>query len=67
MADVSVPRPFMTIKEAAKYTGLSYKYIRNGCLKGEIAYVPNGRIYMINMPLFMESLYNISVGTKKPL
>ena len=67
MNNSTFPRPFMTIREAAEYTGLSQKYLRSGCIAGRIPYVASGRVYMINMPLLFESLNNISTGTKKPL
>ena len=36
------------IKEAAKRTGLSYYYLRNACLRGEIVHIRAGAKILIN-------------------
>ena len=65
MDNTNTPRPFMTIREAAEYTGLSQKYLRSGCIAGRIPYVASGRVYMINMPLLLDMLKNLSMETAK--
>lgn len=44
----SVP-VMIPIKKAAAITGLSYDYIRNGCLEGKIVHIRTGNKYMINL------------------
>lgn len=38
------------IREAAERTGLSYKCLREMCLRGEIAFYRTGKKYLINFP-----------------
>lgn len=45
---------------AAIITGLSTKYLRQGCINGEIPHVRIGLDYRINMPLFLEQLNEAS-------
>ena len=47
---------FQPYRVAAEITGLSYKYIRDGCLKGEIPSIRVGADMRVNMPLFLEQL-----------
>jgi len=59
---------FVPIKEACKRTGLSMKALRTGCKKKEIPHIrigdgENAR-FMINLPLFLEQLNDISTGGK---
>ena len=53
-------KQFYSLREAAEDLGLSYKYLRLGCLSGEIPCIRSGdgknaKIY-INMPLLREKL-----------
>ncbi len=41
-------KPFLTIKEAAKASGLSQYFLRKGCKSGEIPCVKSGSKFMIN-------------------
>ena len=49
-------KPFMTIKEACNYTGLSQGFLRRGVKDGSIPAVSVGAKYMINMRLFFEKM-----------
>lgn len=46
----------LPIKEVASRTGLSYFFIRQLCLKGEIVHVRAGTKYLINFPKFIDYL-----------
>lgn len=48
--------PFQTIQNAARTTGLSQYYLRNGCRDGSIPHIMSGSTYMINMSLLLEDL-----------
>ena len=47
---------FMTRKEAAEYTGLSYSYIRQGTDQGKIPHIKSGTKILVNVPLLIEKL-----------
>jgi len=47
---------FQSIRGASEITGLSQKYIRDGCRTNTIPHVMCGSDYRINMALFMEQL-----------
>ena len=53
-------KTFYSLREAAEHLGLSYKYLRLGCLAGEIPCIragegKNAKFY-VNMPLLQEKL-----------
>ena len=48
--------PFMKIKDAAKVTGLSMYYLRNGCKDGSVPHVKSGTVYLVNIPRLLEKL-----------
>lgn len=48
--------PFMTIPEAAKFTGLSKCFLRAGCKDGSIQHVMSGTTYYINIPVLLDSM-----------
>lgn len=48
--------PFMKIKDACAYTGLSQFYLRNGCKDGSIPHVRSGQTYFINVPALLRQL-----------
>lgn len=61
--------PFQTIPEAARSTGLSQYFIRNGCKAGTVPHIvvhgPKGKApgkYMVNVPLLLEQLNAVSMG-----
>lgn len=51
---------FQPYRGAAAITGLSYKYIRDGCLNGTIPCITVGSDRRVNMPLFLEQLNKAS-------
>ena len=55
---------FQSIRGACEITGLSQKYLRDGCRSGEIPSIMVGSDYRINMPLFLEQL-DAASGAKK--
>lgn len=44
----ALPR-MVTLREAAKMTGLSYDCLRKLCLRNEIAHIRSGTKYMVNV------------------
>lgn len=50
------------VTAAAVITGLSTRYIRDGCRSGIIPHVLVGSDYRVNMPLFLEQLNAESRG-----
>lgn len=46
----------VTIKEAAKKTGLSYYYIRKLCLEKKVVHITAGRKVLINEEIFINFL-----------
>ncbi len=53
-------KPFLTIREACNYTGLSQHFLRDGCKAGWIPHVKSGNIYMINIRLLLETMDDMS-------
>lgn len=56
--------PFMKIKDAARVTGLSMYYLRNGCKDGSVPHVKSGTVYLVNMPRLLEKLDALEKGGK---
>lgn len=46
----------LPIKVISERTGLSYCYIRNLCLKGEIVHIRAGNKYLVNWNRFLDYL-----------
>ncbi|CBK77114.1 DNA binding domain, excisionase family [[Clostridium] cf. saccharolyticum K10] len=46
----------LTLRQAAKETGLSYSYLRKLCLEGKIVFVKSGRKYLVNAERLKEYL-----------
>jgi excisionase family DNA binding protein len=53
---VDLDAPFLTIRNAARLTGLSMGYIRDGCKNGTIPHLKTGNEYKINIKLFLRQL-----------
>ena len=53
-------KPFMTIREACNYSGLSQRFLRDGCKSGIIPHIMSGNTYMINVAMLMETLDSMS-------
>ena len=49
-------KPFMSIKEACIYTGLSQCYLRKGIKEGTVPALMSGAKYLINVPRLLEKL-----------
>lgn len=47
---------FQSIRGASEITGLSQKYIREGCKRNEIPHLLVGTDYRVNMGLFLSKL-----------
>ena len=47
---------FQPYRVAAEITGLSVRYIRDGCINGTIPCIMVGSDRRVNMPLFLEQL-----------
>ena len=47
---------FQSIRGAAEITGLSTRYIRDGCRAGTIPHIMAGNDYRVNMALFLSDL-----------
>ena len=48
--------PFLKIKDAAKVTGLSQHYLRNGCKDGSIPHIKSGTVYFVSVPALLKQL-----------
>lgn len=57
--------PFQTISNAARITGLSRGFLRNGCKNGEVPHLMVGKEYRINIPALLERLQAQSIETLK--
>lgn len=49
-------KPFQSINEAVRTTGLSSFYLRQGCRDGTVPHVKSGTKYLINVPLLLRQL-----------
>ena len=49
-------KPFQTIPEACRSTGLSMYFLRMGCRAGTIPHIRCGKVYKINVPELMRQL-----------
>lgn len=49
-------KPFVSIDEASRLTGLSRFYIRNGIRAGEIQHIMSGTKYLVNLPVLFSRL-----------
>lgn len=54
--------PFQSPRNTANLTGLSLKFILNGCKTGTIPHIRVGTDYRVNVPLLLEKLNRESVG-----
>lgn len=48
--------PFMKIKAAARYTGLSEYYLRAGCRDGSVPHTRSGQTFFVNVPALLRQL-----------
>ena len=47
---------FQTVPNACRLTGLSQRYLRDGCKAGTVPHVRSGRVFLINVPALLRSL-----------
>lgn len=55
MEQIKVPT-MLTIKEVKERTGLSYYFLRKGCLSGEIVHIRCGDKFLINFEKLIDLL-----------
>ena len=48
--------PFMKIKKAAEYTGLSQYFLRTGCRDGSVPCTRSGSTYFVNVTALLRQL-----------
>lgn len=48
--------PFQTVPNACRLTGLSQKFLRDGCKSGTVPHVRSGSVYLVNVPALLRSL-----------
>jgi len=53
---VAESKPFQTIKEAVRTTGLSEHFLRTAIKEGKIPVVQSGRKFFVNVPKMLEQL-----------
>ena len=56
---------FVTCRDAVKPTGLSYKFLIEGCKSGKIPHVKVGNRYKVNLHLLLSTLDNLSQDSMK--
>lgn len=51
-----ISTPFMSIEDAATFTGLSQYYLRKGIRKNEIPHICCGTTYKVNVPKLLDQM-----------
>lgn len=49
-------KPFQSINEAVRSTGLSSFYLRRGCKDGSVPHIMSGSKYLVNVPALLRKL-----------
>lgn len=49
-------KPFMSLRDAANYTGLSVSFLRQGVKDGRFKFLMSGQKYLLNMPELLKDL-----------
>lgn len=49
-------KPFQSISETVRSTGLSSFYLRRGCKDGTVPHIMSGAKYIINVPALLKQL-----------
>lgn len=65
MKQYDANKPFQTIADAARTTGLSQFFIRKACREGTCPHIRAGKTFMINVPLLVQQLNAESTATAK--
>lgn len=53
--------PFQTLPNATRITGLSQRYLREGCKTGKIPHVRSGNVYLVNVPALLRVLETTTI------
>ena len=59
-------KPYLNIRETCNATGLSQRFLREGCKNGTIPHIMSGNTYMINIPLMLRILDEQSARCGRP-
>lgn len=59
---VPIVKPYLTIRQAARYSGISEYFIRNGAKNGLIPHIMCGNRYMINYEKFLSMMEEMAGG-----
>lgn len=51
-----IGKPFLTMRETVKATGLSLYYLRNGIKAGTVPHIQSGNKFLVNVPMLIEKL-----------
>lgn len=63
MPEVTIKVPTMiTIREAARRTGVSYDFVWKLCRSNQIVYIRAGKKFLVNFEKFVEFLNNGTIG-----
>lgn len=65
MKQYDANKPFQTIADAARTTGLSQFFIRKACREGTCPHIRAGKTFMVNVPLLVQQLNAESTATAK--
>lgn len=57
---VSESKPFQTVKETVRTTGLSEHFLRTGIKEGKVPVVQSGKKFFVNVPKLLERLNAVS-------
>lgn len=57
---------FQTISDASRSTGLSQYFLRRGCKDGSVPNIRSGNKYLINVPLLIECMDQMSKTAAMP-
>ena len=52
----SPEKPFMSLSDACKVTGMSVYFLRRSCKDGSCPHIKSGAKYMVNVPALLEKL-----------
>lgn len=58
-------KPFQTIADASRTTGLSQFFIRKACREGTCPHIRAGRTFMVNVPMLVQQLNEQSTAIAK--
>lgn len=67
MRQYDANKPFQTIADAARTTGLSQFFIRKACREGVCPYIKSGSKFLINVPMLVQQLNEQSTAMAKEI